>query len=67
MSTTIAIKDGTMEMLRMMKEETESETFDETINKIIIKSKNVDTSLFWGKYKGMPEFKRDKKDRLYKV
>ncbi|HZX44621.1 MAG TPA: hypothetical protein VFF28_02955 [Candidatus Nanoarchaeia archaeon] len=63
MSTTIALKEDTYFLLKMVKEETKSETFDEAIQKIIAKTKSQQKSYF-GKFKGLGEFKREEIDRL---
>ena len=50
-------------ILKMVKEETKSETFDEAIQKIIAKTKSQQKSYF-GKFKGLGEFKREEIDRF---
>lgn len=66
MATTIAVQDDTMDMLKIMKDETKSGTFDETIKKVIIRSKKVDLKKYIGMMKGMKNsFVRERKDRLY--
>ena len=63
MATTIALKDETYFLLKMMKEELETETYDETINRMIGKIKKPKQSYF-GKFKGLGEFKREEIDRF---
>ncbi|MEA2036788.1 MAG: hypothetical protein U9O94_04730 [Nanoarchaeota archaeon] len=63
MSTTIALKDDTYFLLKMVKEESNSETFDETIQKIITKIKKPKKS-YLGKFPGLGEFKREEIDRF---
>lgn len=63
MATTIAVKEGTLDLLKMVREETKSETYDEVIKKIIMQTKRPKKSLF-GKFKGLKEFKREEIDRL---
>lgn len=63
MPTTIAIKAETREMLSRMKEETQSETLDETIVKLVLGRKKSQKSMF-GKFKGLGEFKREEIDRF---
>ncbi len=66
MATTIAVQDDTMDMLKIMKVETNSGTFDETIKKVIVRSKKVDVNKYFGMMKTKEKFVRDPKDRLYK-
>ncbi len=63
MATTIALKDDTYFLLKMMKEELNSDSYDETIQKIIAKMKKPKRSYF-GKFKGLGEFKREEIDRF---
>ncbi len=64
MNTTIAVKPETLDMLRHIKEELKAETFDETINAIIINMKRPKKSMF-GVLKGIKEeFKREEIDRF---
>lgn len=63
MSTTIALKDQTYNLLRLMKEELKTSTFDETIDKMILSIKRPNRSLY-GKYKGLKPFVRDQIDRF---
>jgi len=64
MNTTIAVKPETLDMLRHIKEELKVETFDETINVIIINMKRPKKSMF-GVLKGVKEeFKREEIDRF---
>ena len=63
MATTIALKDDTYFLLKMMKDELETETFDETIQRIITKIKKPRKSYF-GKFPKVGEFKREEIDRF---
>jgi len=63
MATTIALKDDTYFLLKMMKNELDTETYDDTINKMIAKIKKPKKSYF-GKFKGLGEFKREEIDRF---
>jgi len=63
MTTTIAVKEDTMELLRYAKEDAQAETYDELIQKLVLHSKRPQKSLF-GKYPTMATFKRDKNDRV---
>ena len=63
MPTTIAVKNETLDLLKMVREETKSDTYDETIKKIIMQTKKPKKSLF-GKYKNLKEFKREEIDRF---
>ncbi len=63
MPTTIALKEDTYFLLKMMKEELDTETYDDTINKMIAKIKKPKESYF-GKFKGLGEFKREEIDRF---
>lgn len=64
MATTIALKDETHFLLRMMKEDLSTETYDDTIQKMIAKIKKPRQSYF-GKFRGLGEFKRtDQIDRF---
>ncbi len=63
MPTTIALKNDTYFLLKMMKGELDTETYDETINKMIAKIKKPKKSYF-GKFKGLGEFKREEIDRF---
>jgi len=63
MATTIALKDETYFLLKMMKDELDTGTFDETITKMIGKIKRPRKSYF-GKFKGLGEFKREEIDRF---
>ena len=65
MGTTVALKDNTMEMLKVMKMETKSESFDEVIRKLVLQAKKPKQSYF-GAFPGIGEFKREKKaDRTF--
>ncbi|MFH1316195.1 MAG: hypothetical protein ABII01_01635 [Candidatus Woesearchaeota archaeon] len=63
MATTIALKDETHYMLKMMKEELNTDSYDDTIQKIIGKVKKPRKS-YLGKFKGLGKFKRDQIDRF---
>jgi len=63
MATTIALKDDTYYLLSMMKDELDTDTYDDTINKMIAKIKKPKKSYF-GKFKGLGEFKREEIDRF---
>ena len=63
MPTTIAVKNETLELLKLVRDETKSDTHDETIKKIIMQTKKPKKSLF-GKYKDLKEFKREEIDRF---
>ena len=63
MATTIALKDDTYFLLKMMKEELNSDTYDETIQKIISKTKQTQKSYF-GKSRIKKPFVREEIDRF---
>ena len=63
MATTIALKEDTYFLLKMMKEELNSETYDETINKIIVEIKKPKESYF-GKSRVKKPFVREEIDRF---
>jgi hypothetical protein len=63
MSTTIALKDQTYNLLRLMKEELNTSTFDETIDKMILSIKRPSYSIR-GRCKGLKPFVRDQIDRF---
>lgn len=63
MTTTIAVKEETFNILKLMKQETNSETYDETIIKLVAEAKKTKKSYF-GKFKGLGEFKREEIDRF---
>jgi len=63
MTTTIALKDETYFLLKKMKEELGSVTYDETISKVISEIKKPKKSYF-GRFKGMGTFKREEIDRF---
>lgn len=63
MATTIALNNQTLDLLKRMKEELDSETYDETINKMIAKIKAPRKSYF-GKFPTVSEFKREEIDRF---
>ncbi len=63
MSTTVSLKNETYNLLRLMKEELNTSTFDETIDKMILKIKQPKKSIR-GKCKGLKPFVRDQIDRF---
>lgn len=64
MNTTIAVKPETLDLLKHIKEELDTETLDETIKKLIVNIKKPKVSMF-GSIKGMKEkFVREKSDRF---
>jgi predicted CopG family antitoxin len=63
MSTTIALKDDTYSLLKMVKEELDTPTYDDTIQKLISKIKKPKKSYF-GKFPTVSEFKREEIDRF---
>ncbi|MBU0627762.1 MAG: hypothetical protein KKC75_01110 [Nanoarchaeota archaeon] len=63
MTTTIALKDDTYFLLKMVKSELESDTYDDTIKKLIVQNKKQKKSYF-GKFKELGEFKREEIDRF---
>ncbi|MBI1970623.1 hypothetical protein HYS47_02675 [Candidatus Woesearchaeota archaeon] len=65
MTTTVAVRDDTMHLLRLVKEELQAETFDETIKTLVLHLKKPKESFFGigkGKIKG--EFMREEIDRF---
>ncbi|MBI3033542.1 hypothetical protein HYY72_00085 [Candidatus Woesearchaeota archaeon] len=64
MTTTIAVKSETMDLLRHIKDELKAETFDETIMKLVLNMKKPRKSMF-GSLKGFKkEFLREEIDRF---
>jgi len=63
MATTIALKDDTYFLLKMMKNELNTESYDETIQKIIAKTKKLSKSYF-GKSRVRKQFVREEIDRF---
>ena len=63
MATTIALGRATLDMLRMVKEELHSQSYDEAIVKMITRIKTQRKSYF-GKFKGLGKFEREEIDRL---
>ena len=67
MKTTVQVEQNTLELLRKIKESTNSNSYDETINKIVLK--NLSTKSLFG-YLGKKNIKeilkglRDKSDRF---
>lgn len=62
MTTTIAIQEDTLDLLRHLKHESGEESFDALIRYMMRKSK-MQKSLF-GKYKNLPSFRREELDRF---
>ena len=63
MATTIALKDNTYFLLKMMKDELKTETYDDTIQKLIAKAKTLKKSYF-GMSKVRKPFVREEIDRF---
>ncbi len=63
MATTVALKDDTYFLLTMMKNELNTESYDETIQKLISKAKRLKKSYF-GKAKTKRPFVREEIDRF---
>jgi len=63
MVATIAVREETLEMLKMLKEEEKVKNFDELINLMLGKHKQLDKSYF-GALKGIGSFKREEIDRF---
>lgn len=63
MGATVALKEETFELLRMLKEETRAASFDEAINSLLSIAKKPKRSMF-GRFKNLPEFRRDELDRF---
>jgi len=63
MATTIALKDETYFLLKMVKQELHSESYDETINKMLAKIKKPKKS-FFGKSRIKKPFVREEIDRF---
>lgn len=63
MVVTIAVKEETLEMLKMLKEEKKAKNFDEVILLMLGRPKQLEQSYF-GTFKGLGEFKREEIDRL---
>lgn len=63
MVATVALKEETFELLRMLKEESKAGSFDEAINSLLSIAKKPRRSMF-GKFKNLPEFKREEIDRF---
>lgn len=61
---TIALKENTYELLRQVKEESKSETFDDLIRALVLARKKSQHSMF-GVLKGVKgEFQREELDRI---
>ena len=63
MSTTIQVDRKTAEMLRKLKEQEETETYNELILRMLASYKTVKLSKF-GKFRKLKPFKREEIDRL---
>ena len=63
MTTTIAVQEGTLQLLRSVKEETHVASFDEVIRKLVLEKKKPKNSLM-GVAKHTPAFKREEIDRF---
>jgi len=63
MATTIAVSKQTLDVLKKMRHDTNSTTYDETIQKLVMQSKKPKESWF-GKAKDLQEFKREEIDRF---
>ena len=63
MPTNITLKDETFFLLKIMQEELGTESYDETIRKLVTQVKKPKKSYF-GKFKGLGEFKREEIDRF---
>ncbi|GEM_PF-2841345 len=64
MNTTIAVRPETMNLLRQVKNDLKTETFDETIRKLVLNAKKPGKSMF-GSLKGLKkEFVRGEIDRF---
>ena len=63
MVTTVAVKEETFELLRMLKKETKADSFDEAINSLLAVAKKPRKSMF-GRLRNLPQFKREEIDRF---
>ena len=63
MTTTVAIKEDTMMMLKAFKEETHAPSFDEVIRMLIVEKKKPKKS-YLGALPGLGEFQREEIDRF---
>ena len=63
MSTTIAVSEETYKMLKYVKEETASESFDQLMQKLVRELKRTKEN-FFGAAKGLGPFKRKEFDRF---
>ncbi|HLD04677.1 MAG TPA: hypothetical protein VJG90_03070 [Candidatus Nanoarchaeia archaeon] len=63
MTTTIAVQEGTLQLLKSVKEENHAESFDEVIRQLVWQSKKSRPSLR-GIAKHTPEFVREEIDRF---
>ena len=63
MTTTVAVKEETMQMLQEVKLHQKAESFDEVIKKLILASKKPKKSHF-GILPGLGKFKREELDRF---
>lgn len=60
---TVALKQTTYDLLSQVKEDIQAETFDEAVKKLVISAKKPKRS-FFGRFKDLPEFKREELDRF---
>lgn len=63
MTTTVAVKDETLNMLKSIRDETGAESFDVVIRELIVMSKKPVKS-FFGRFKNLGSFKREEIDRF---
>ncbi len=61
--TTIAVKKHTVDALKALKSEWRMRSFDETIQKLIVKTKKPKKS-FFGAFPDLPSFEREEIDRF---
>ncbi len=62
-TTTIAVKKTTLWLLRELKQEWKTPSFDDTIQKMIAKTKKPKKS-FFGAFPELPSFRREELDRF---
>ncbi len=63
-TTTIAVKNETLEMLRKAKEDLKADSFDTVINKLLLEVKKPKKSMFGALKDIHKEFKREELDRF---
>ena len=63
MTTTIAIKEGTMNMLKTLREEEHAESYDDVIRSLIKQTRQKEPSMR-GKARNTPAFMREEIDRF---